>query len=52
MFCDGGGGVINMEICSVCGSDVEADDLIGEVCTGCADLHDTCGIYFILGSGQ
>jgi len=39
-----------MEMCSVCGTDVDEDDLIGEVCERCAQQHQTCGVYFILGS--
>lgn len=39
-----------METCSVCGADVEAAELIGEVCERCASQHQTCGVYFILGS--
>lgn len=44
--------MVELETCSVCGSDVEVDDLIGEVCERCAGLHQTCGVYFVLGSGQ
>jgi len=41
-----------MRICGVCGEDVDEDECIGEVCERCAALHQTCGVYFILGSDQ
>jgi hypothetical protein len=36
--------------CVICGEYLPEENFAGEICVGCADAYDLCGVYFILGS--